>query len=1016
MGVVYLARQLSLGRLVALKMLPADLAGDEVSLARFRREMRLLARCDHPNIVKVLASGTMPDGQLYYAMEHVPGSDLEQVWAELAHSHAPGDISKLSSTTWARAVLSASRKKRERSSRSSDSAESSTPTPVLELPPLPDLPSAPDDPGGYARRVAALMRDAALALQSVHDQQVVHRDVKPANLMLSPDGTRVVLMDFGLAKGQDMQLTSSRAGGLLGTLRYAAPEQLAAASLRVGPEADVRGLGVTLWELLTHRRLFAEAQDERQLATMVHENDVPRIRTIDPGLDRDLEAIVARATERRASDRIPKAGQLAEYLQLYLDGKPLPIRPPSVVELAGRWAKRHRAMLGAAASVLIVTTVLAATLKIRSDIRFRALEREAELGIERGNAALLNDDAGDAERLLAAALGKIESEPGLESLRQRGAPLLETAKGRVQEQNDRQQDRDRYTRFMKHYHDAMWNGTLFTGRDSGVIKARTAAWDALAEYGCKESTPGAIPIELSALHLEGREKALTKACCYELLMLLSLLETPAATPASAPGERPDAQSERAKDLRDRAGRLAPEARASRLLAGGSAGEPAGREAARTLDAKLFESVDRFLLGLSRYYAKDHKKAGREFAGALEAYPDHYWSQYFLALCHLHARRWGEARSSLSGCLGRQPNSPWPLMLRGYVTGELLDFEAAERDFARALELEPDDYGILVNRGAMRARQGRYQDAIADLKRAIAIEPQQHEAYSNLARVYSAQQQWREAIEHIDKAIGCAPKLAILHRNRARIHGESGNVEESIRAYARAIEYEPPESQLIDRWRAEDYLAKRNYKEAIAAFDRYEKGAVPDAQFYQGRGLAKALTRDYPGAVEDYSRSLELEPNSNVRARRGWAFALQGDELARHDFRESVSLNRKNLDAHAGLGFTLARLGHYQQAVLEAELALPPGVDDWQMKYNVACIYSQAVSSARKDKAAADHLDLAERYVGRAVTLIRSVFESVRQPDQRAGIWQMIDGDLSIDPIRGSTGFVQLQSEFRGRAK
>jgi serine/threonine protein kinase len=90
------------------------------------------------------------------------------------------------------------------------------------------------------------MRDAALAVQAVHDQQIIHRDVKPANLMLTPDGARVVLMDFGLAKGAEPTLMASRQGGLLGTLRYAAPEQLAAANLRVGPAADVRGLGVTL--------------------------------------------------------------------------------------------------------------------------------------------------------------------------------------------------------------------------------------------------------------------------------------------------------------------------------------------------------------------------------------------------------------------------------------------------------------------------------------------------------------------------------------------------------------------------------------------------------------------------------------------------------------------------------------------------------------------------------------------------------------------------------------------------
>ena len=110
MGVVYLARQLSLGRLVALKTLPADLTGDEVALARLRREIRALGRCDHPHIVKVLASGVLPDGQPYYTMEYVPGCDLERVWREL--SAADGKASDLSGSSWQRAVLTASKKQR----------------------------------------------------------------------------------------------------------------------------------------------------------------------------------------------------------------------------------------------------------------------------------------------------------------------------------------------------------------------------------------------------------------------------------------------------------------------------------------------------------------------------------------------------------------------------------------------------------------------------------------------------------------------------------------------------------------------------------------------------------------------------------------------------------------------------------------------------------------------------------------------------------------------------------------
>ncbi len=393
MGVVYLARQTSLGRPVALKMLPADLAGDEVALARFRREVRALARCDHPHIVKVLASGALPDGRLYYAMEYVPGCDLEQVWRELSGPAAKGGASDLGGATLARAVRSASQKARDQavSRAGRPSAPGVDPIAAAPLPPLPEAPPLPDDPGGYARRVAALVRDAALALQAVHDQGLVHRDVKPSNLMLTADGSRLVLMDFGLAKGQSLTLSASRSGGLLGTLRYAAPEQLAAANMKVGPAADVRGLGVTLWEMLTRRRLFAEAEDEGALTALVLAGDVPRLRRVDPTLDRDLDAIVARATERAAADRIPTAGRLAEYLQLYLEGKPLPIRPPGTVERAGRWVRRQPAQ-AAAYGLLLAVLVLGVGGGGATWLWLRAEKARGEAVEERGRADKARDD------------------------------------------------------------------------------------------------------------------------------------------------------------------------------------------------------------------------------------------------------------------------------------------------------------------------------------------------------------------------------------------------------------------------------------------------------------------------------------------------------------------------------------------------------------------------------------------------------------------------------------------------
>jgi serine/threonine protein kinase/tetratricopeptide (TPR) repeat protein len=379
MGVVYLVRQLSLGRLVALKTLPADLAGDATALARFRRETGALARCDHPNIVKILTSGALPEGQPYYSMEYVPGCTLERVWEELTGADRAADVTRLDESTWARAVLSASRKQREeltdRSGRRQVKASGEPgqegpqgPHLPMPLPPLPELPTLPIEPGGYVRRVATLMRDAALALRAVHERGIVHRDVKPGNLMLTPDGSRVVLLDFGLAKGQTGMLSASRQGGLLGTLRYAAPEQLAAASVPVGPAADVRGLGATFWELLTRCRLFGEAADEKQLSQMVLTADVPRLRQMEPGLDRDLEAIVGRATERDMSQRIGSAGRVADYLQLYLEGKPLPIRPPGLREQVWRWVVRRKGLVATAASAtvaLVLLLVLALTVWVQ---------------------------------------------------------------------------------------------------------------------------------------------------------------------------------------------------------------------------------------------------------------------------------------------------------------------------------------------------------------------------------------------------------------------------------------------------------------------------------------------------------------------------------------------------------------------------------------------------------------------------------------------------------------------------
>ncbi len=425
MGVVYLARQRSLGRLVALKVLRSEYSGNTKMLARFQREMRVLGTCEHPHIVKLLDAGVFDDGCRYFTMEFVPGCDLEQVFQELARGFGGLRVSELGQKSLAHAVRTAVGKAREsvqakartatpQANADASAAHGADPDcapaslPVQRVPDLPDLPEVhlgrrgDDD---FVRRIVELIRDAADALQTLHDRGIVHRDISPANLMLTPDGTRVVLMDFGLAKEAADTLELTAKGGFVGKLRYAAPEQFNAATQRVGPPADVRGLGVSLWELTTRRRLFAQARDEASLTNQVQHRDVPRLREVDPGFDRDLDAIVARACERDVKDRIDSAGRLRDYLQLYLDGLPLPIRPPGVGELAWRWAKAHRPIVATAAIALVLVCASVAAGFIGVTLQRNEARRNFEQARETVSTlfAALSDNAAFEDAAASAA-------------------------------------------------------------------------------------------------------------------------------------------------------------------------------------------------------------------------------------------------------------------------------------------------------------------------------------------------------------------------------------------------------------------------------------------------------------------------------------------------------------------------------------------------------------------------------------------------------------------------------------
>ncbi|HYT94836.1 MAG TPA: serine/threonine-protein kinase [Gemmataceae bacterium] len=427
MAVVYEAEQISLGRRVALKMLPFAAALDPKQLQRFKNEAQAAAHLHHPNIVPVYAIG-YERGVPYYAMQFINGQSLAALIEELRQQTGREDRgSKIED-------------------RGSKRGAGST---LAQLGPLSrtlfgDSRSSILDPrSSIFHRVALLAKRAAEALEHAHQFGIVHRDIKPANLLLDAHGNLWVT-DFGLALMQsDTALTAT--GEVLGTLRYMSPEQAAARRGVVDHRTDIYALGVTLYELLTLRPVFDGADRHELLSHIAFDEPTPP-HVIDRSIPAELETVVLKAMAKEPAERYATAQDLADDLQRFLDDKPILARRPTLLERARKWSRRHRAVVVCASILLLVALValLVSTLVIASAHgrtlaayeAERARAREAEQQRKRAEESFQQ-----ARRLVDFFTQVCEQEladmPPLQGLRKR---LLEAALDYYQDFIDQRRD------------------------------------------------------------------------------------------------------------------------------------------------------------------------------------------------------------------------------------------------------------------------------------------------------------------------------------------------------------------------------------------------------------------------------------------------------------------------------------------------------------------------------------------------------------------------------------------------
>ena len=322
MGIVYAAKQISLQRPVALKILPFTSVLDPRQVARFQNEAQAAASLHHPNIVPVYGVGC-ERGVHYYSMQLIEGQTLAQF---IRHKQA------------------------NEGNESSISANAET---VDELSTLVTIKSS-----NYVQKIVELGVRVAEAIHFAHEHGIVHRDIKPSNLLLDREG-KVWVADFGLARCRgNSDLTSQ--GDQLGTLRYMSPEQAAGRNNQVDFHTDIYSLGVTLYEMLTLSRAHLE-QDRLQLLSKIESSEPKPIRSINPSISKDLETVICRAISKVPSDRYSSGQEFADDLARCLHGKPVLAKRRTVVDRCAAAMLRHKRIFAGSAVAIIGLTMVAIT-------------------------------------------------------------------------------------------------------------------------------------------------------------------------------------------------------------------------------------------------------------------------------------------------------------------------------------------------------------------------------------------------------------------------------------------------------------------------------------------------------------------------------------------------------------------------------------------------------------------------------------------------------------------------------
>jgi tetratricopeptide (TPR) repeat protein/tRNA A-37 threonylcarbamoyl transferase component Bud32 len=929
-GEIWLATDKEIGRQVALKCLREE---REAQRDRFLVEAQITGQLEHPGIVPVHDLGVDEAGRPFYVMSFIHGRTLKEVIEEY---HAGG---------------SASAEPREVQGRG-----------LLEV-----------------------FVKVCHAVAYAHHRGVIHRDLKPDNVMIGPFGEALVL-DWGMAKArgqaeptagtapvQPTYLSGSmetQAGAILGSPAYMAPE--AAEGRAADERTDVYLLGATLYHILTGRLPHQGGSLEKTLK-LARTVPPPSPRRLKADIPRALEAVCLKAMARRKQDRYGSALELAKDMERYLAGAPVSAYREPVLIRAGRWCKQHRRALGRS---------LTAALALAAALVGAALVHDA------WNTAEAKGREADELRRSAQARDDLEMFRRLAEERQFYAAVTTPA------------------------------GDSALSYDSG--RSRTAGREAVAvAYRLTEDMkPLPLPAERASLDRE----------LHDLLLLMAQAQSQQAT-------GPDAAADILEGL-DRAASLGGpsrgyyrvQARCHRALGEEDRAAKEDRAAEKApptaLDHFLEAEEYRTRAGAPAETSGDGlawrpnpellRKAVAEYQLALRLKPDDFWCHLQMGRCCLSLGQGPEAVAALGACVALRPKAPWGYSARGLALGLIKRYADGEADLDKALLLDPQFRPALLHRGILAWLQRKDEQALADFARVLGPpgDEQLIEAAYYRGQLRLQRKEYLEALKDFDLVVKENPGFRPAYLSRAQAQFLRGDNARGLADLTTFLDMGLPEPfdpkdpkllaqrgrlllQVVPQWG----LSPDEYK-AVLELTRDEletarRMGYRSPELFDDLGSVRQRLGQWDEALAAYEQSLPAAPPDlavKIRTKRGWIYtlSLKTRELdkARDDFAEALRLDPSHADAHAGLGYVLALQKSPGEAQVEAAEALFHEADDYLVLHNVACIYAE-LSQIEKGRA--------EQHQNMAMDLLRRAVQVWRRdgvgPSEIDAIW--LDPSLKV---------------------